>query len=74
MYLVSPTGEEKEKQSMKRKKKKNKQCHGDLAEARGLSRGHSRAPATTTLHVRRSSREPFHFCVLSIMNLMLLVE
>ena len=26
MYLVSPTGEEKEKQSMKRKKKKNKQC------------------------------------------------
>ena len=37
MYLVSPTGEEKEKQSMKRKKKKNKQCQGDLAEARGLS-------------------------------------
>ena len=37
MYLVSPTGEEKEKQSMKRKKKKkNKQCQGDLAEARGL--------------------------------------
>ena len=36
MYLVSPTGEEKEKQSMKRKKK-NKQCQGDLAEARGLS-------------------------------------
>ena len=35
MYLVSPTGEEKEKQSMKRKKKKNKQCQGDLAEARG---------------------------------------
>ena len=34
MYLVSPTGEEKEKQSMKRKK--NKQCQGDLAEARGL--------------------------------------
>jgi len=33
MYLVSPTGEEKEKQSMKRKKKKNKQCQGDLAEA-----------------------------------------
>ena len=32
MYLVSPTGEEKEKQSMKRKKKKNKQCQGDLAE------------------------------------------
>ena len=31
MYLVSPTGEEKEKQSMKRKK--NKQCQGDLAEA-----------------------------------------
>ena len=24
MYLVSPTGEDKEKQSMKRKKKKNK--------------------------------------------------
>ena len=37
MYLVSPTGEEKEKQSMKRKKNKNKQCQGDLAEARGLS-------------------------------------
>ena len=37
MYLVSPTGEEKEKQSMKRKKKKNKQCQGDLAEAGGLS-------------------------------------
>ena len=36
MYLVSPTGEEKEKQSMKRKKK-NKQCQGDLPEARGLS-------------------------------------
>ena len=52
MYLVSPTGEEKEKQSMKRKKKKKKQCQGDLAEVRGLSRGHSRAPATTTLHVR----------------------
>ena len=53
MYLVSPTGEEKEKQSMKRrKKKKNKQCQGDLAEARGLSRGHSRAPEMTTLHVR----------------------
>ena len=33
MYLVSPTGEEKEKQSMKRKNKKNKQCQGDLAEA-----------------------------------------
>ena len=33
MYLVSPTGEEKEKQSMKRRKKKNKQCQGDLAEA-----------------------------------------
>ena len=66
MYLVSPTGEEKEKQSMKRKKKKkNKQCQGDLAEARGLSRGHSRALATTTLHVRRSSREPFHFCCLT---------
>ena len=74
MYLVSPTGEEKEKQSMKRKKKKNKQCQGDLAEARGLSRGHSRAPAMTTLHVRRSSREPFHYCVLSMMNLMLLLE
>ena len=74
MYLVSPTGEEKEKQSMKRKKKKKKQSQGDLAEARGLSRGHSRAPATTTLHVRRSSREPFHFCVLSMMNLMLLLE
>ena len=40
MYLVSPTGEEKEKQSMKRRKKKNKQCPGDLAEARGLSRGY----------------------------------
>ena len=63
MYLVSPTGEEKEKQSMKRKKKKNKQCQGDLAKARGLSRGHSRAPATTTLHVRQSSREPFHSAV-----------
>ena len=37
MYLVSPTGEEKEKHSMKRKKKKKKQCQGDLAEARGLS-------------------------------------
>lgn len=37
MYLVSPTGEEKEKQSMKRKKKKNKQCQGALDEARGLS-------------------------------------
>ena len=61
MYLVSPTGEETEKQSMKRKKKKSKQCQGDLAEARGLRRGHSRAPATTTLHVRQSSREPFHF-------------
>ena len=60
MYLVSPTGEEKEKQSMKRKKKKNKQYQGDLAEAGGLNRGHSRAPATSTLHVRRSSREPFH--------------
>ena len=36
MYLVSPTGEENEKQSMKRKKKKNKQCQGNLAEARGL--------------------------------------
>ena len=33
MYLVSPTGEEKEKQSMKRKKKKNKQCQGDITEA-----------------------------------------
>ena len=33
MYLVSPTGEEKEKQSMKRRKKKNKQCQGDIAEA-----------------------------------------
>ena len=32
MYLVSPTGEEKEKQSMKRKNKKNKQCQGDTAE------------------------------------------
>ena len=63
MYLVSPTGEEKEKQSMKgkKKKKKNKQCQGDLAEARGLTRGHSRALATTTLHVRRSSMETFHF-------------
>ena len=37
MYLVSPTGEEKENQSMKRRRKKNKQCQGDLAEARGLS-------------------------------------
>ena len=36
MYLVSPTSEEKEKRSMKRKKKKNKQCQGDLAEARDL--------------------------------------
>lgn len=36
MYLVSPTGEKKEKQSTKRKKK-NKQCQGDLAEAGGLS-------------------------------------
>ena len=52
MYLVSPTGEEKEKHSMKRKKKKNKQCQGDLAEARGLSRGYSPALAMTTLHVR----------------------
>ena len=33
MYLVSLTGEENEKQSMKRKKKKSKQCQGDLAEA-----------------------------------------
>ena len=33
MYLVSPTGEEKEEHSMKRKKKKNKQCQGDIAEA-----------------------------------------
>ena len=33
MYLVSPTGEEKEKHSMKRKKKKNKQCQGDLDKA-----------------------------------------
>ena len=40
MYLVSPTGEENEKQSMKRRKKKSKQCQGDLAEARGLSQGH----------------------------------
>jgi len=52
MYLVSPTSEEKEKHSMKRTKKKNKQCQGDLAEARVLSRDHSRDPATTTLHVR----------------------
>ena len=65
MYLVSPTGEEKEEHNMKRKKKKNKHCQGDLAEVRGLSRGYSRAPATTTLHVRRSSREPFHFCCLT---------
>ena len=64
MYLVSPTGEEKEKQSMNRKKKKKK-CQGNLAEVRGLSRGYSRAPAMTTLHVRRSSREPFHFCCLT---------
>ena len=35
MYLVSPTGEEKEKQGMKRKKK-NKQCQGDIAEAEAL--------------------------------------
>ena len=63
MYLVSPTGEEKEKQSRKRKKKKKKK--NKLAEVRGLSRGYSRAPATTTLHVRRSSREPFHFCCLT---------
>ena len=34
MYLVSPTGEENEKQSMKRKK--NKQCQGDIAEAKAL--------------------------------------
>ena len=33
MYLVSPTGEEKEKQSRKRRKKKNKQCQGDINEA-----------------------------------------
>ena len=34
MYLVSPTGEEKEKQIMKRKnKKKSKQCQGDIAKA-----------------------------------------
>ena len=33
MYLVSPTGEEKEKRSMKRKKKKKKQCQGDIAKA-----------------------------------------
>ncbi len=53
MYLVSQTSEETEKQSMNRKKKKkSKQCQGDIAEARGLSRGHSRAPAMTTLHVR----------------------
>ena len=32
MYLVSPTGEEKEKQRMKRRKKKNKQCQGDIVE------------------------------------------
>ena len=32
MYLVSPTGEEKEKQSMKRKKEKSKQFQGDIAE------------------------------------------
>jgi len=37
MYLVSPTGEDKEKQSMKRRKKKSTQCQGDLAEARDLS-------------------------------------
>ena len=37
MYMVSPTGEEKEKQSMKRNKKKKKHCQGGLAEARGLS-------------------------------------
>ena len=36
MYLVSPTGEEKEKQSMKRRKKKSKQCQGDIAEANAL--------------------------------------
>ena len=35
MYLVSPTGEEKEKQIMKRKKK-SKQCQGDIAEADAL--------------------------------------
>ena len=40
MYLVSPTGEENEKQSMKRKKKKNKQCQGDLAEALPLLLSH----------------------------------
>ena len=34
MYLVSPTGEEKDKQSSKRRrKKKNKQCEGDIAKA-----------------------------------------
>ena len=33
MYLVSPTGEEKDKQSMKRMKEKSKQCQGDIAEA-----------------------------------------
>ena len=38
MYLVSPTGEEKEKQSMKRRKKKNKQCQGDLVDQRPQSR------------------------------------
>ena len=62
MYLVSPTGEEKEKQSMKRKKK-NKKCQGDLAEARGLSRGHSRAPVTTTLHVDDPPGSPSTFVV-----------
>ena len=30
MYLVSPTGEEKEKHSMKRKKKKNKSAKAIL--------------------------------------------
>ena len=33
MYLVSPTGEEKQKESMKRNKKKNKQWQGDIAES-----------------------------------------
>ena len=31
--MVSPTGKEKGKHSMKRRKKKNKQCPGDLGES-----------------------------------------
>ena len=53
MYLVSPTGEEKEKQSMKRrKKKKNKQCQGDLAEVEASAEAIQGLQQPTTLHVR----------------------